>query len=169
MTVIRKSLHTIVGIWLVATLVATLVACASDSMIPNDASSETMSVSTDPEALVEAALFSEIQQAFTLSVSSRREVQSWLFLSGTINSPDGTPLDYSYTRYRKAIEDGVFDNVFVALLQSSTSGASAEKTFKLLELSFGSTDSPVEQWQKKYQLPAPLIEGDADAKILQWQ
>jgi hypothetical protein len=164
-TVIPNLLQALVVVW----LSTVLVACVSDSPVPEIYPSDAANISTDPDLLVETALTNELQQPLTLSVSTRREDRDWLLLGGKVNSSDGSQVDYSNTQYQAAIKDGVFDNVFVALLQRTVSTNNIGNVFELLELSFGSTDSPIGQWQEKYQLPDSLTGMDKATESLQWQ
>lgn len=165
MIVIAESRRTLFVVW----MSAVLVACVGDPLAPRVDPSDAITVSTDPDLLVVTVLTEELQQPLTLSVSTRREERGWLLLSGKVNSSDGSQVDYSNTRYQAAIKDGVFDNVFVALLQRMESSHTEGSVFELLELSFGSTDSPIGQWQEKHQLPDTLTGVDTSTEPLQWQ
>lgn len=119
----------------------------------------------DPDSIVLAALARQLKQALTLQVSLRSEADSWLLLGGQAQKPDGGSLDLSGTQYQSAVDAGAFENTFLALLQQKINTPG----YQLVELSYGSTDTPIERWRDKHALPEALLPERANSESLQWQ
>ncbi|MBX2881479.1 MAG: hypothetical protein KTR32_16155 [Granulosicoccus sp.] len=146
-------------------LCATLTTCVKHTSLPESNTAFESVTSTDPDSVVEAALTKKLQQPLSINTTARREDQDWLLLAGSVNSSDGSQMNFAKTPYQEAINAGAFDNVFIALLRRPE----RNKAYTLLELSFGSTDSPMGQWQNKYSLPDTLTGNKASSEQLQWQ
>lgn len=119
----------------------------------------------DPELIITASLVEQLKQPLKIRVSSSRNDSVWLLMSGSVEHPGGGQLDYTGTRYQTAIDSGAFDSSFVALLQASD----ASQAYQLIELSFGSTDSPLPEWQAEYSLSDELLQAGGKSESLQWQ
>lgn len=137
------------------------LACSSAPV--GESADETL-VSEDPDSIVLAALARQLKQALTVQVSLRSEADSWLLLGGQAQKPDGGSLDFSGTQYQAAIDAGAFENTFLALLQQRINAPG----YQLVELSYGSTDTPIERWRDKHALPDALLPERADSESLQW-
>jgi hypothetical protein len=64
--------------------------------------------------------------------------------------PGGGEIDFSKTKYREEVEEGVFDGEGEALLRRTDVG------WKLLEWRFGASDTEVPMWLEKYGAPESL-------------
>jgi hypothetical protein len=81
------------------------------------------------------------------------KVQSdWAFLIGKPQRLDGTPVDYSGTVYKDAVDAGAFDDGIVALLHE-VSGK-----WRVVQFVIGATDVPFVDWDKKYHAPKAIFE-----------
>ena len=64
--------------------------------------------------------------------------------------PDGSEIDFSKTKFRELVEEGVFDGEGEALLRRGNAG------WELLEWRFGASDTEVPIWLEKYDAPESL-------------
>ena len=126
--------------------------------------SAAIEVSRRPESIVEASLIDMLDSALAIDVSSRREKDNWLLITGAVRDVNGGEFEFSDTDYQSAIDMGAFENLYIALLKKD----GALVPYKLVELSFGSTDTPVEQWIQRYSLPPELFGNSTAPESLQW-
>lgn len=109
-----------------------------------------------PESLIERSLSDRWGRPLAVDADTRREHGLWLLLAGTIEDVGGTELDRA----------GVFfESRFIALLKRPHEGA----PHTLLELDYGASDSPYDQWLLQYPLPTELLDGYTGSEALQWQ
>jgi len=83
----------------------------------------------------------------------RAEPRNWAFFAGSIQQPDGRPIDFRRTPYREAIEEGMFDGPTVYALLSYNHGQWRVVTFVV-----GPTDVPYVGWHEEFNAPAALFE-----------
>lgn len=155
------------AVWLLflpVLVVMTLVGCTAGQQAVVLAES-VKAESVNPESIVTAALIELLKQPVKIVVNSSRDDKKWLLISGSVENPDGGQLDYAGTRFQSAIEEGAFESSFVALL-ATVGEASA---YRLIDLSFGSTDSPLGDWQAKYSLSREWLQTGSESESLQWQ
>lgn len=75
----------------------------------------------------------------------------WAFLRATPQQPDGRAYDYRGTRYQSFIDDGVFDDNLVALLERG------QGRWHVRALVIGATDVIYEGWSREYGAPAAIF------------
>ena len=139
-----------------------LSACVLQSPVEEPAAGP---LSASPDELIDASLTDNLGRSLAVIVESRQSRENWLFLSGFITEDDGRDFDFSTSPYQSAIDTGAFENRFMALLQ----GVGGPEDYTLLELSFGATDTPIDQWLEQYPVPAALFGGYSGSESLQWQ
>ena len=76
----------------------------------------------------------------------------WAYLEGAPRRPGGKKVDYSKTKFKQMLADGVFEDSVLALLKK------AGGKWKVVELALGPTDYPTEYWRTKHKgLPSGLF------------
>lgn len=85
-------------------------------------------------------------------------VVTWLKVSGNFamwegepKRTGGKPIDWSKTKFKEDYEQGLVDQISMALLKK-TGGK-----WKVVEYAIGPTDYPVEYWQEKHKAPKTII------------
>lgn len=86
-------------------------------------------------------------------VQSLRVQDGWAFLFGTPRLPGLKPVDYRKTRYREAVEDGIFDDNISALLRRE--GGS----WKVVKFVIGATDAVWTPWPEDFNTPRAIYPG----------
>lgn len=77
----------------------------------------------------------------------------WAFYAGSIQQPNGRPIDFSKTRYASALEEGFFDGPGTYALLRRTAGAWRVVTFVV-----GPTDVAYLGWPDEHGAPMSLFE-----------
>lgn len=94
----------------------------------------------------------DLNQPVIFKVGQLKVAGDWAFARVVPLQPNGKPIDYSKTKYREVAEQGVFDAEGEALLKRTNGG------WSVVEWRFGATDTEVDLWREKYQLPKGLFE-----------
>jgi hypothetical protein len=92
-------------------------------------------------------------QAVQFMVHRLRVQGDWAFYAGTIQQPNGRPIDFGKTRYAGALENGVFDGPGTYALLRRQGGRWRVVTFVI-----GPTDVAYLAWPDEYRAPAALFE-----------
>lgn len=128
-------------------LISACAAFAQKTFTPEKGSTERAAILDALRAPVEKDLRQKIQ----FSVNHFNVQGNWAFLDGAPQSPSGGQPNYKGTQYREAIEAGMFDNNFFALLKK-TSGK-----WKVIKYQIGCTDVCYLPWQKDYRAPKAIF------------
>lgn len=132
---------------------------ASDSLAPSAAhvspgdsgAANDSAAAGDPMAALREAVARELGQPVTLEVDKRRESGRWTFVTAVARTADGTPIDYTRTKFADAVKDGVFDDWLCALLERN--GA----RWTVVALEIGATDVPYVDWPERFAVPRALV------------
>lgn len=81
-----------------------------------------------------------------------REHAGWIYICGEVLETNGEPFDYRRSYLKERALNGQIDNVFCSLMKTGPKGYAPR------EMSVGSTDNPMESWQKRYNLPERLLQ-----------
>ena len=95
----------------------------------------------------------ELKQKIIFSVDHFSVLGNWAFLSGEPQGPNNDRPNYKNTEYKNAIDAGMFDNNFFALLKK-TGGK-----WKVVTHSIGCTDVCYLDWWKQYKAPKNIFPG----------
>ena len=95
----------------------------------------------------------ELNQPVQFMVDRLRVQGDWAFYAGSVQRPDGRPIDFSKTRYASALENGVFDGPGTFALLRRTAGAWRVVTFVV-----GPTDVAYLAWPDEHGAPMRLFE-----------
>lgn len=93
----------------------------------------------------------QLKQKVQFSVGSFNVQGNWAFLGGVPQNANGGEPDYSKTKYNEAIDAGMFDNNFQALLKK-TGGK-----WKVVTFEIGCTDVCYATWWKDYKAPKAVF------------
>jgi len=92
-------------------------------------------------------------QAVQFMVDRLRVQGDWAFYAGSIQQPNGRPINFSRTRYASALENGVFDGPGTFALLRRSAGAWRVVTFVV-----GPTDVAWLAWPDEFNAPAALFD-----------
>ena len=93
----------------------------------------------------------ELHTKVIFEVPHLKVQDNWAFLRGIPRRSNGRPIDYRKTVYRKAVEEGAFDDEIAALLHKKR-GKWTVTTYKI-----GSTDVAWEGWDQQYKAPSAIF------------
>jgi hypothetical protein len=99
------------------------------------------------------AIEDDLGQPVQFMVDRLRVQGDWAFYAGSIQQPNGRPIDFSRTRYASALENGVFDGPGTFGLLRRSAGAWRVVTFVV-----GPTDVAWLGWPDEYNAPMSLFE-----------
>lgn len=99
------------------------------------------------------AIVRDLEQPVQFKVERLRACGDWAFARVEPRMPDGKPIDFARTRYREAIEAGVFDGAGTYALLARVAGAWQVKAFAI-----GPTDVVWIHWVEEYGAPRELFE-----------
>lgn len=92
-------------------------------------------------------------QAMQFVVDRLRVQGDWAFYAGSIQQPNGRPIDFSQTRYASALKNGVFDGPGTyALLRRSAGG------WRVVTFVVGPTDVAWLGWSDAHGAPDALFD-----------
>lgn len=114
---------------------------------PEKGSTERTAVLNALRVPVEKALKQKIQ----FSVQMIRVQGNWAFVNGEPQNSSGEKPDYSNTEFQEAMDEGMFDNNFQALLKK-TGGK-----WKVVTYAIGCTDVCYATWWKDYKAPKAVF------------
>lgn len=95
----------------------------------------------------------ELNQPVQFMVDRLRVQGDWAFYAGSIQQPNGRPIDFSMTRYASALENGVFDGPGTYGLMHRVKGRWTVTVFVI-----GPTDVAYIGWPDEYGAPMSLFE-----------
>lgn len=110
--------------------------------------------STERTAILDALrapVEKELKQKIQFSIDNFKVSGNWAFLGGTPQNMSGGRPNYRNTPYWEAINDGMFDNNFFALLRK-TSGK-----WRVVTYAIGCTDVCYATWWKQYKAPKAIF------------
>lgn len=93
----------------------------------------------------------DLKQKIQFSVTNFRVQGNWAFLDGSPQNSSGGKPNYKNTKYQEAIDAGMFDNNFFALLRK-TSGK-----WKVVKYQVGCTDVCYLPWIEDYKAPKAIF------------
>jgi hypothetical protein len=94
----------------------------------------------------------KLKKSVVFKIDHLKVQDGWAFLRGVPQRPDGKPLDYSDTPYRRQIELGAFDDGISALLKKE-----GDK-WVVVTYDIGATDVVYLDWAEKYKAPPAIFE-----------
>jgi hypothetical protein len=93
----------------------------------------------------------ELKQPIVFVADNFNVQGNWAFVGGVPQGADGSPPDYSGTKYSEAESEGAFDNNFFALLKK-TAGRWRVTTYAI-----GCTDVCFADWWRRYRAPKAIF------------
>ena len=94
----------------------------------------------------------KLKKSAVFKIDHLKVQDGWAFLRGVPQLPDGKPMDYSDTSYRRQKELGMFDDQISALLKRE-----GEK-WVVVTYDIGATDVVYLGWAEKYKAPPAIFE-----------
>ena len=94
----------------------------------------------------------KLRQQVIFKIDHLKVQDGWAFMLGKPQRLDGTPVDYSDTVYKSAVEAGAFDDSILALLHE------VGGKWRVVQYVIGATDVPYVDWDKKYHAPKAIFE-----------
>jgi len=94
----------------------------------------------------------KLRQQVIFKIDHLKVQNGWAFMLGKPQRLDGTPVDYSGTVYKSAVEAGAFDDSILALLHE------VGGKWRVVQYVIGATDVPCVDWDKKYHAPKAIFE-----------
>lgn len=98
----------------------------------------------------------KLKKKTIFAVNNFRVQGNWAFLDGTPQKADGSAMEYSGTEYQNAIDAGMFDSNFFALLKK-TGGK-----WKIVTYQIGCTDICYLSWANDYKAPKAIFPSTMD-------
>jgi hypothetical protein len=132
---------------LVVIAAAAGAASAQEARTPAPGSAERRGIADALRAPVEK----ELKQRVVFKIDHLKVSGEWAFLRGVPQRPNGGKVDYGITRYRQAIEDGVFDDWICALLRKRAG------KWQVVKYVIGATDVAYEGWDEEYKAPPAIF------------
>jgi hypothetical protein len=93
----------------------------------------------------------KLKKKAIFKVDHLKAQNGWAFMRGVPQMSDGSPMDYSDTVYKDAIDEGVFDDWICALFRKQ-----GDK-WKVVVYVIGATDVVYEGWDRKYKAPSAIF------------
>lgn len=93
----------------------------------------------------------ELRQKIQFSIQTIKVQGNWAFINGEPQSASGGEPDYKITKYADALEEGIFDNNFQALLKKT------KGKWKVVEFAIGCTDVCWLGWDEMYKAPKVIF------------
>lgn len=128
-------------------LILSCAAFAQKAYTPEKSSKERTSIINALRVPVE----NELRQKIQFSIQTIKVQGNWAFVNGEPQSASGGEPDYAITKYADAIEEGMFDNNFQALLKK-TGGK-----WKVVEFAIGCTDVCWIGWDEQFKAPKAIF------------
>ncbi|WP_428148992.1 hypothetical protein [Brevundimonas sp.] len=94
-----------------------------------------------------------VGQPVQFMVDTLRIQGDWAFYAGSIQQPNGRPIDFSRTSYAEQLEEGMFDGPGTYALLQRTGGH-----WRLVDFVVGPTDMYHYGWPEEYGVPMSLVE-----------
>jgi hypothetical protein len=93
----------------------------------------------------------ELKQKIQFAVNTLRVSGNWAFVNGEPQNASGGIPNYRITQYRRAVEDGFFDNNFQALLRRQNG------KWRVVTYAIGCTDVCWYGWWDDYKAPKSIF------------
>jgi hypothetical protein len=93
----------------------------------------------------------ELKQKIVFAIDDFKVLGNWAFIGGQPQSEDGNKPNYTGTPYEEAVDSGMFDNNFFALLQK-TGGK-----WRVVTHAIGCTDVCYATWWKDHKAPKAIF------------
>ena len=100
-----------------------------------------------------APIEDELDQPVQFMVDQLKVQGDWAFYAGSVQRPDGRPIDFARTRFAEAIAEGVFDGPTTYGLMHRVGGRWTVTVFVI-----GPTDVAYLGWPDEYGAPPSLFE-----------
>lgn len=98
------------------------------------------------------AIVADLGQSVKFVVATLRTQGDWAFVVARPQRPDGREIDFRATRYREAIDQGMFDGpTLYALMQRR------EQRWTVVDFAIGPTDVPQAGWTEEHGAPAAML------------
>lgn len=98
------------------------------------------------------AIVADLGQSVKFVVATLRTQGDWAYVVARPQRPDGREIDFRATRYREAIDQGVFDGpTLYALMQRR------EQRWTVVDFVIGPTDVAWAGWPEEHGAPAALL------------
>jgi hypothetical protein len=94
----------------------------------------------------------KLKKSVVFKIDHLKVQDGWAFLRGVPQRPDGKPMDYSDTSYRRPKELGMFDDQISALLRKQ--GAA----WVVITYNIGATDVVYLDWAEKHKAPPSIFQ-----------
>ena len=101
------------------------------------------------------AIAREIGGHVSFVVHTLRVMDRWAYVSADPVRPDGHPIDWRTTKFRRDVEADMFSGLVLALLRRSDSGQWAVADYAL-----GPTDVAWVEWIDKHKVPEALFKSE---------
>jgi hypothetical protein len=128
-------------------LVFTFSAFAQNAYTPEKGSAERAAILNALRVPVER----ELKQKIQFAVTNFKVQGNWAFLDGAPQNLSGDSPNYENTVYGEAIEAGMFDNNFFALLRKSNG------KWRVVKYQIGCTDVCALDWATQYKAPKAVF------------
>lgn len=132
---------------LFAILILSCAVFAQKAYTPEKSSKERTAIINALRVPVE----NELRQKIQFSIQTIKVQGNWAFINGEPRSVSGGEPDYKITKYADAIDEGMFDNNFQALLKK-TGGK-----WKVVEFAIGCTDVCWIGWDEQFKAPKQIF------------
>lgn len=96
----------------------------------------------------------KLKQKIQFSIQNFKVQGNWAFLNGEPQNSSGGEPNYRGTEYQPAIDDGIFDNNFQALLKKIGG------KWKIVTYAIGCTDVCWLGWDEQYKAPKAIFASD---------
>lgn len=93
----------------------------------------------------------KLKQKIQFTVQTFNVQGSWAFVYGTLQNPSGGAPNFKVTEYQEAINEGMFDNNYEALLKKSGG------KWRVVTYLIGCTDVCWEPWAEDYRAPKAIF------------
>ncbi|MDH3661826.1 MAG: hypothetical protein OEU92_17655 [Alphaproteobacteria bacterium] len=137
------------GRWAALALVLGLVGCQPEVLAPAK-TAEPVPAPTMSEQLA-ASLEAELGRKAVPAIRLDNRLEGWRFICGRPEELTGDAFDYGSSRLAEAAAEGLVDDSFCALFETTSDGD------RLREFFVGSTDTPVFDWMERYELPGDIF------------
>lgn len=110
--------------------------------------------STERKAILDALrvpVEKNLKQKIVFAAEHFNVSGNWAFLGGAPQSPEGGRPNYGGTPYQEALEAGMFDNNFFAVLKKSGS------KWRVVHYDIGCTDVCYADWWRRYKAPKAIF------------
>jgi hypothetical protein len=94
----------------------------------------------------------KLKKSVVFKIDHLKVQDGWAFLRGVPQRPDGRPVDYSDTSYRRQKELGMFDDQISALLKKE------DGKWVVVVYDIGATDVVYLDWAEKHKAPPAIFE-----------